>query len=210
MVPTQQEQLIHESRKSPDLKALERAELWEKMNRWEKTNTIKVIPFGKSARPEGVPSRIQQQLEELGKSSQVDITGQRFGALLALRKCKTRDVAAFWVFACDCGAEVTLERRSVMEGKRTCCDKCKKRPPIKLDKRKPTDLTGKRFHMLTVVKRSNIKNVAGVVWECVCDCGTQRNVRASRLVGNITRSCQACSRKTVQVQKETDYRGRHG
>jgi len=50
------------------------------------------------------------------------------------------------------------------------------------------DLTGKRFGKLTVSHR--VANRSGLVmWRCVCECGTEKDVRAPSLNQGKTRSC---------------------
>lgn len=51
------------------------------------------------------------------------------------------------------------------------------------------DMTGKRFHFLTVTARApNGKNWQSS-WHCVCDCGVQRVVSGGRLRSGHTKSC---------------------
>ena len=54
------------------------------------------------------------------------------------------------------------------------------------------DLAGKRFGKWTVIKKSaSIGNGAKpcVYWECMCDCGTIREVMGSRLRSGVSKSC---------------------
>lgn len=51
------------------------------------------------------------------------------------------------------------------------------------------DLLGHRFGYLTVVKRAPNKGYGIVCWECQCDCGNIREIRARSLVNGDTKSC---------------------
>ena len=52
------------------------------------------------------------------------------------------------------------------------------------------DLTGQRFGMWTVIGDSGERgHNGGVMWECICDCGTQRNVRGDRFKSNMFIGC---------------------
>ena len=55
------------------------------------------------------------------------------------------------------------------------------------------DLTNQRFSRLTALARIKIFG-HGALWRCVCDCGTTRFVRTTRLIHGHTTSC-GCKRK---------------
>lgn len=46
--------------------------------------------------------------------TKVDITGQRFGRLTAIRFFETKDHQTFWLFKCDCGTEKAIAKHSVV------------------------------------------------------------------------------------------------
>lgn len=58
------------------------------------------------------------------------------------------------------------------------------------------DLTGRRFGRLTVLSRAENRNGA-TYWNCLCDCGNKKTVRASHLKSNETVSC-GCYREEVR------------
>ena len=51
------------------------------------------------------------------------------------------------------------------------------------------DLSGRRFHFLTVTERSTIKRGTCVWWVCACDCGKTTIVRSADLNGGHVKSC---------------------
>lgn len=59
---------------------------------------------------------------------------------------------------------------------------------------KLVDLTGKRFSRLLVVGRAKNRK-AGTYWRCVCDCGSEKEVLATHLVGKQTKSCGCLNRE---------------
>lgn len=66
------------------------------------------------------------------------------------------------------------------------------------------ELTGKRFGKLTVIRETGKKN--GVyMWECICDCGNNINVRGHELTRGHTKSC-GCLKK----ERITEYNTTHG
>lgn len=52
------------------------------------------------------------------------------------------------------------------------------------------DLTGKKFNMLSVVKKADFEKYKGnTTWECKCDCGTTTYATTHELTTNKTKSC---------------------
>lgn len=57
------------------------------------------------------------------------------------------------------------------------------------------DLTGKRFGRLIVIQRASKNNSCGAaMWECRCDCGTEKTVSGTHLRGGKTTSCGCFNR----------------
>jgi hypothetical protein len=52
----------------------------------------------------------------------------------------------------------------------------------------PKDLQGKKFGLLTVIEISH-KDKIGYYWKCICDCGKEATVMATRLIQGNTKSC---------------------
>lgn len=46
------------------------------------------------------------------------------------------------------------------------------------------DISGKKFHRLTVIGRAH-----GLYWNCECECGKKTKVKSDQLTGGRTRSC---------------------
>lgn len=65
------------------------------------------------------------------------------------------------------------------------------------------DLTGRRFGRLTAERVSHRRRGA-IMWECVCDCGNRKAVRASHLSGGFTSSC-GCFRREFTTAKNTTH-----
>lgn len=62
-----------------------------------------------------------------------------------------------------------------------------------------SNLTGQRFGMLTAIRPTDKRADHGsVVWECVCDCGKQKEVSANRLHRGKVRSCGCLSNPPVR------------
>jgi hypothetical protein len=50
-----------------------------------------------------------------------DITGERFGKLVAIRRAEVRNRNVYWLFACDCGRQRELQRSNVTRGVQKSC-----------------------------------------------------------------------------------------
>lgn len=120
--------------------------------------------------------------ETVVKPGQRDITGQRFGKLVALYPTGARDRGGslVWHCRCDCGSEVDAPLNQLHSGYRKSCG-CLSKPPLK-------DYAGKRFGKL-VVRRYAGKWEGLHRWLCVCDCGNETVVGQTALQSGKTKSC---------------------
>ena len=64
-------------------------------------------------------------LENKMESKEIDITGQRFGRLTAIKKVKSlkqgKQLRSVWLFKCSCGKEKEINKSSVTRGKVISC-----------------------------------------------------------------------------------------
>lgn len=65
-----------------------------------------------------------------------------------------------------------------------------------------TDLSGKRFGRLLVVRLSDRKQANNRLWECVCDCGNAVYVRANGLTRGTTRSCGCLAKELSSARRK--------
>lgn len=70
------------------------------------------------------------------------------------------------------------------------------------------DLTGHRFGRLTVLYRVRQDGCAATVWHCRCDCGKEKDVRASKLKTGNTRSC-GCLRSELVKESNIKHNMSH-
>lgn len=115
-----------------------------------------------------------------------DLTGQRFGKLVALSRTEKRmdSGSVVWKCRCDCGKLAEVSARRLIRGKVRSCG-CLSAPSYK-------DYTGKRFGRLMVIEPAGKirKNGATVTrWKCRCDCGNETIVAQSELQSGDTKSC---------------------
>lgn len=65
-------------------------------------------------------------------------------------------------------------------------------------------LAGQRFGRLSVIKRIGKDRWGHMLWECVCECGTIKNIRGGALKYSNTKSC-GCFKKEFAVELSTTH-----
>lgn len=112
-----------------------------------------------------------------------DISGERFGKLVAIDKTDTRVGTSFvWRCKCDCGNETFAPSSRLLSGQTKSCGCLRKKK--KVNKK---DITGKRFGALVAEKETRLRSY--VAYECVCDCGNRVTVRRVDLLSGKKTQC---------------------
>ena len=111
----------------------------------------------------------------------IDITGQHFGRLTAMRPQRTVGGHYGWLCKCMCGNEIVTTLTKLRDGHTTSCgcyheEICRK------------DISGQKFGMLTAVDIA-YTNKNNVYWNCVCECGGYCVVNGSSMREGRTISC---------------------
>ena len=70
------------------------------------------------------------------------------------------------------------------------------------------DITGQRFGRLTVVRLSHMDRHGGSMWDCLCDCGTEKVIRGNALLNGKVLSCKCLHREQLGALRRTHGRGR--
>ncbi len=131
-----------------------------------------------------------------------DITGQRFGNLIAIKRLDKKYQRQYiWLCQCDCGKQCEIPISRLTSGNTTSCG-CKKYEGLKkhneqqsIDHLIPE---GTRFGKLTVIKPIGYKpqyNEAKknrMFYLCQCDCGNQKECSGNQLKSGTVSSCGTC------------------
>ena len=126
-----------------------------------------------------------------------NISGQRFGALTAVR-CLDMNNKGYrvWLCRCDCGGEIAVDTRRLKRGIVTNCG-CVPKENARSGSL-AEDLSGQRFGLLTAMYPLSLRNGRGsVYWHCRCDCGGETDVSEDDLARGNNRSC-GCLKKQAQ------------
>ena len=123
------------------------------------------------------------------KPGTTDITGMRFGKLVALEQTDERKYSGgvVWVCKCDCGNICKASIKQLQAGYRKSCG-CLSHPPLK-------DFVGKKSGMLTIIGYAG-KSKGMHQWKCKCDCGNEAIIGQTRLQNGKTKSCGCMQRKS--------------
>jgi len=133
-------------------------------------------------------------------SKKLDITGERYGALVALYDTNTKkNGTSIWMFRCDCGKTKMLPLNHVRYGEIKTCG-C--RIGLKHSKRKQRIKVNDTFGNLTVIEILGQENNKGHYLSKVkCTCGNIFITRDSFLITGKRIKCRECSKKDTQFYK---------
>ena len=132
-----------------------------------------------------------------------DISGQRFGKLLAISPVRSNGVT-FWRCRCDCGNTAVVRLDSLQQGPTKSCgclrnkthEDAEAKKKAAEERKRRLDIAGKKFGHLTVIEKAESPDeLKDTFWRCRCDCGNETVVDRRRLVNGSIRSC-GCKKKT--------------
>lgn len=133
----------------------------------------------------------------------IDLTGKKFGRLTAIKRDEniSSKKGAYWICKCNCGNEKSIKSASLINGSTKSCG-CLNKEIISKQK-EISDMIGKRFGKLTVIKRGDTHITSGgqkkAMWLCKCDCGNEKIVASQDLKSGHTKSCGCIPTKTKGV-----------
>lgn len=125
-------------------------------------------------------------------ASRLDLSGQRFGKLVAIEDVSGDRMHGGrpWRCRCDCGQEIVVRAATLRSGDRTSCG-CARY--VKLSIRH--DLTGQRFgHLVAIEDSGGPLKYSCRPWRCRCDCGREAIVPSTWLVKGAQTSCGCIKR----------------
>lgn len=124
----------------------------------------------------------------------VDITGQTYGNLTAVRRVSGGANGSRWLFRCSCGTEKELIASEVKRGRTKSCGCSSSRA---------FDITGQRFGRLVAIKRVADRVLgkrARVTWLFQCDCGVTKEIDGNNVKAGKTSSCGCIA---VELRRKT-------
>lgn len=108
-----------------------------------------------------------------------DLTGEKFGKLTVLSFSHRNGSNYYWNCKCDCGNEKAVNIKYGIVESCGCTNGLQ-------------DIVGQKYNKLTVIGFSHITGKKGNFkyhWNCSCECGGWKTVRADKLKSGHTKSC---------------------
>jgi|GEM_PF-464541 len=141
--------------------------------------------------------------EESSNRLFVDITGERFGRLVAVEVDhkeydNSGNTEYYWLCDCDCGGTAVVSGTVLRRGDTKSCGCLQAEKSAERAAERLIDLIGKRFGMLTVTERVVTTNKNGHsigTWKCHCDCGNDTMADGYYLTKGMITSC-GCKRQS--------------
>ncbi len=122
---------------------------------------------------------MSRQKTGVAMAKAIDITGQRFGRLVAVGvHSHKRGAGVQWLCDCDCGNHIVVETEKLRSGNTTSCG-C----------RRVKEEIGNRYGRVVVIAKGSKPTGQGAMWLCRCDCGKEFVTRGSALRKGDTQSC---------------------
>lgn len=113
-----------------------------------------------------------------------NVKDKKFGKLTVMSfygKNNRREL--LWMCLCECGNSCIVKTYNLTHFKTTSCG-CKSTGPERDD-----SIIGKKFGKLKVFSYAKSDNKRSSFYNCVCDCGNKKIVRARNLINNKTKTC---------------------
>lgn len=130
-----------------------------------------------------------------------DVSGRRYGKLVALEPTEDRGYggSVVWKCHCDCGNICYVSLHQLQAGYVKSCG-CLSHPPLK-------DFVGKKFGKLTVIEYAG-KRAGMHRWKCICECGNETIVGQTLLQTGKTKSCGCLARLPKKdISENIFYKG---
>ena len=120
----------------------------------------------------------------------MNLVGQAFGKLTVIAEGERhKGKHRVWICRCECGNVKSFLHSNLVNKDGPISCGCLRRNR----NARPAIVTGNRYGMLTVIRKAPPPPREKVghrsLWECKCDCGTEKIITADRLLSGHTRSC---------------------
>jgi len=127
----------------------------------------------------------------------IDITGRRFGKLVAVERSGMRRRNVVWKCVCDCGGVVHVIASTLVRGLQSGCG-C-----LAGGKK---DIAGVKFGKLTAKQEAGEPGRA-TIWLCECECGRITHVSVGNLSSGHTKSCGCLHAESITKHGHSNRTG---
>lgn len=132
----------------------------------------------------------------------IDLTGQKFGRLTAIKIVPNKRKDTYWLCKCDCGNTKEVDTYRLRSGHTRSCG-CLEQE--NREKRKQLDgYIGKQYAHLLILKEIPTAKYETRKVLCRCDCGTEKIVDFENVISGHTKSC-GCYKRTLLIDRSTTH-----
>lgn len=132
----------------------------------------------------------------MGKA--IDLSGEKYGRLLVIKRVGSRRNRSLWLCQCDCGNYCEITSNDLRTGNNKSCGCLNIEKIIQRNTKDARDFTGERIGSL-IAEYKFFKN-GNTYWHCKCDCGNETDISGANI--GRTKSC-GCIRSTKTAQNNT-------
>lgn len=132
----------------------------------------------------------------------IDLVGMKFNNLTVISRAENGNkYKSRWNCLCDCGSSTIVDGWNLRNGHVKSCGCLIKTSNSKANTK---DMTGKRFHMLSVLSRAGSDKYGKAIWLCKCDCGNVVKFTGDSLRTGTHKSC-GCEKKERKPSPKKKY-----
>ncbi len=122
----------------------------------------------------------------------IDLAGQKYNMLTAVRFLEVRNKNAYWECKCECGNLHIIAGSDLKRGNTKSCGCARKALQVSS---KVKDITGNIYGRIKVIKFLRMEGKGrSSIYECLCECGNITEVHRASLVRGYTLSCGCYNR----------------
>lgn len=138
--------------------------------------------------------------------NKIDIIGDKYGKLKVLKETNERNKHNRPLFECECDCgEIVYKTLNVLRVRKTpSCKTCTSKNRKKVGMANKRNIAGVKFGRLTAVHPTEKRDGRSIIWKCVCDCGSEKEVAVRDLNKGNTESC-GCLAKEFMVEKNKKW-----
>lgn len=126
-----------------------------------------------------------------------DLTGMKFGELVAIKPVDGTKNGIIWECKCSCGNIVNVLSSRLLSGKTKSCGH------LTNESKTLRETIGKKFGRLTIISAGSQKRKC----ICKCDCGTEKELYLSNVLSGKTKSCGCLQKEAARNALEIDFTG---
>ena len=146
--------------------------------------------------------------EALSFQYKTDYIGKKYNKLLVEKEIepkrdKNGRARRQFLCLCDCGNHTTALAEALVSGNKQSCGCYRKEIT---SKRRERILTGQKFHRL-LVESEAFRDVRGIHWNCLCDCGNRCVVIGENLITGTTKSCGCYNKEQITKREKAEIQG---